>query len=316
MTRLPLVTAIVPTRDRPASLHRALASVRSQTYPALEIVVVDDGSTQPVEPEVVADHPPTRLVRLEPSRGPGAARNAGVEAASGELLAFLDDDDEWLPASVERRVNALIEAGPSFAGAQCGWEMRESGDLRFSFVPDPDRDLQRTLLRRPSMAPSSVLIRKSAFIEAGGFDASLSQYEDWDLWLRVADRYDVTLVPELLVRRELHSDRDLRAIRLYARQQMWERIGPRIERLDPLERRSLKAHHLAELAFIQSELGEYRAARRALAAAWLQQPWSLRHATGIARSVLGNTSLWASAGKVKRVLRRNGGGVEPPVLSW
>src|SRR5262245_21923057 len=107
----PLVSVIVPTRDRPTLLARALASIDAQTFCAGEIIVVDDGSQNPPH-EVIAGFPSVRLIVLPRRGGAAAARNVGIRASRGEFVAFLDDDDAWLPSKLERQVELLAASPP------------------------------------------------------------------------------------------------------------------------------------------------------------------------------------------------------------
>ena len=110
VTGAPLVSAIIPTRHRPQLLERAVASALAQTWSALDVVVVDDAS----EPEMrlpAFEDPRVHVVRLSEPSGPGAARNAGIARARGELIAFLDDDDEWRPDKTARHVQHLLAGG-------------------------------------------------------------------------------------------------------------------------------------------------------------------------------------------------------------
>ena len=207
MSDNPLVSVIIPTRDRPELAARAIRSALAQTYANQEIVVVDDASAVPlVLPPELADDNRVQTVRLDTASGAGRARNAGVRASQGTLLAFLDDDDRWRPAKIERQVRVLSGDGDA-AAVETGYELWDGSRLVERYLPRPDRNLGGELLERPRMQPSTVLIWRSAFVELGGFDPTLLRVQDWDLWVRFADSYQAVALPEVLVDRDA-SDAD------------------------------------------------------------------------------------------------------------
>src|SRR4029077_2815495 len=132
--------------------------------------------------------PRVRILRREEQVGAGAARNAGVSVTRGELIAFLDDDDTWRPTKIERQVEMLAEHDDMDA-VETGYDLWEDERLLVRYVPDVDRDLRATLLAKPCMQPSTVLLRRSAFEALGGFDPMLARVEDWDLWVRFSDSH-------------------------------------------------------------------------------------------------------------------------------
>lgn len=333
-----LVSVIIPTRDRPDSLAQAVRSALGQTHPSIEVWVVDDGSTPPatLPPELAADAR-VELIRLETPIGPPAARNLASERCRGRYLAFLDDDDQWLPEKVERQVEVLVGSPPSVAAVQCGWDFWDGERVIFRFIPDPDRDLPRLLLERPCMAPTSVLMRRNVFDELGRFDPTLRRNEDWDLWLRLADRYEVALMPDVLAVRRGHPGRILGAEELPYRLEMMRRLAPRIAGLPEPEARRVRAGHWVEVASFRSQAGDPWGARRALWTAlrisprsarliadrWMRRirsnarrgRWSILRALRSARrgvrrfragtqTRIGHTALWRAASIGRRRVRR------------
>ena len=157
-------------------LGEALDSAVAQDYPAVEVIVVDDGSTD-ATPEIVAGYPGLHSIR-QPNRGQGAAKNSGVAAARGELIAFLDYDDIWFHAKLSRQVAALA-ARPDAAGALARLEVRlERG------VPHPPW-LTRSR-EYPWFPPSSWLLRRAALDQIGPFEEH-SVNPDFDWMLRARD---------------------------------------------------------------------------------------------------------------------------------
>ena len=202
----PLVSVVIPTYNRAALLREAIASVLRQCYAPLELIVVDDGST---DATVACLRPlrELRIVRQDHTGMPGQARNAGARVARGEYLAFLDSDDLWLPHKLAVQVAAAVAAGDAInhtrerwlRGArvvsQRGQHHRRSGDL---FADS---------LRKCIIGPSTVLLRRAAFEEAGGFREDLEIAEDYELWLRLTARHRVGYVDrESVIKRAGHGD--------------------------------------------------------------------------------------------------------------
>lgn len=209
------VSAIIPTHNRPAFLREAVASVCAQTYRACEIVVVDDGSapaarvaTQRVVDEFARHQDlPIRCI-AQPSCGVSAARNRGVRASRGELLAFLDSDDVWLPEKLARQV-ALFDAVPRTQICQTEeiWLRRGVRVNPPTTHRKPDGDIFLPSLARCLVSPSAVMLRRELFDRVGGFDETLPVCEDYDLWLRIGLSEPVRLIDTpLVLKRGGHAD--------------------------------------------------------------------------------------------------------------
>ena len=193
----PLISVIIPTVRRPQRLWRALASVAAQTYPAVEVVVVNDGgldvSTQVARYRATFGRP-ARSVQLQPNRGLAGARNAGIAAATGELIALLDDDDSWQPNHVAR-LAAGLHANPTAVlayddvlieiedGAEDDVPPHVIGTCHFG------RPYDRAIFDQDDfIPPSAMLFRHAAFLSAGKFDTIIPMCEDWDFLLRLRDQ--------------------------------------------------------------------------------------------------------------------------------
>ncbi len=259
--REPLVTVVVPSRNRPILVTRAVQSILRQTYRAFEVVVVDDGSIPPLElPAEVANDPRVRILSLSPSVGVATARNVGVRAGRGELVAFLDDDDAWRPSKLAREVEVIAGAPPTIGAVECGYDLWDGHRIVERSIPPARRDLRRTLLERPCLQPSTVLMLREAFERAGGFDPSLRRVEDWELWLRFADLYDVAVIPEVLVDRERSQPTD----ELHWYGVLVERLEPRLAALPVGEAARIRAVHMLVQAHLLAREG--RRSETALAA--------------------------------------------------
>jgi glycosyltransferase involved in cell wall biosynthesis len=249
-----LVTVVVPTRDRPELLQRALRSIITQSHTALEVVVVDDGSEPPVSlsPEFARDSR-VRLVRLDIPDGASGARNRGLAEGHGDFITFLDDDDEFTVDRLGDGLEALKASPPSVAAVASGHAGHVDGRQVYLHFPPSGGDLRIALLREPTLSLPTVLIRKSALDEIGHFDSSLDRYEDWDLWLRLTDKYKVVTLEEIHLHRRLHHSAPA-SLRLDLYLIMLRRVGPRIRKLPLSSQVRLWAWHVRFLAYRIAEV--------------------------------------------------------------
>jgi len=192
------VSVVIPARNASATLARAIRSVRAQQLQPDEILVVDDASDDATG--TMAENLGAKTIRLPAHAGAAAARNAGVQAAAGEVIGFLDADDEWLPDKLFRQLPLLADADFVACGARLfSVTGQDLGPLFDGQTPEPGAEAWRGLLARNTVATSCVLVRRRAFDAAGGFDPALEVAEDQDLWIRLALRgrlgyLDATLV--------------------------------------------------------------------------------------------------------------------------
>lgn len=200
----PAVSVVIPTRNRAATLERAVRGVLAQTMGDLEVVVVDDASTDGT-PALLARlaeaDPRVRVERMPEAGGAARARNHGIRVARAEWVAFQDDDDEWLPAKLERQV-AAARGRPEVGLVYCPYRIREADGREMvigGYDPSRPPGARRMIFRRNFLGTPAVLARRSVLLEAGGFDPALPQVEDWDLWIRVAQRTEMAWVSEPLV---------------------------------------------------------------------------------------------------------------------
>lgn len=207
VSSLDTVSVVIPTHDRRALIARAIESVRAQSRPASEILCVDDGSTDDTHRFLADTYPEVRVLR-QPNRGVSAARNAGIQAATGAFIAFLDSDDEWLKKKLERQLQAMKESpGALLCHTNEIW-------IRNGRRVNPMKKHQKfggwifeKALPLCVISPSSVLVDRRLLDEVGLFDESLPACEDYDLWLRVCARFPVLFVDEpLIVKHGGHED--------------------------------------------------------------------------------------------------------------
>jgi glycosyltransferase involved in cell wall biosynthesis len=198
----PLVTVVIPAYNAATTIRRAVDSVLAQTFGNYEIVVVDDGSKDTTS-EIVAgyDNDKVRLLCLPCNKGQSAATNQGVAEAKGELIAFLDADDEWLPSKLEKQLEAL-RGNPAAVMVSCGCRYVDAnGALQREFGIPPDvksSEVWRGLLVASFIAKPCVLARASVLREVGPFDTALIVAEDQDMWIRLSLAGEVEFVREFL----------------------------------------------------------------------------------------------------------------------
>jgi glycosyltransferase involved in cell wall biosynthesis len=202
----PLISVIMPCYNAQAFLREAVACVLDQTYPRVELVVVDDGSTDRSR-EILAGYGDRIVLLRQSNLGPYAARNAGLRAATGDFLAFLDADDYWSLDFLERLSEAL--AGSEAVLAYCGWQNIGATDRSNDPYVPPDYEegnKLEALLQGASPWPiHAALIRRSAIETVGPFDVSLPSCMDYDLWLRLAVARTIVRVPEVLAFYRFHG---------------------------------------------------------------------------------------------------------------
>jgi glycosyltransferase involved in cell wall biosynthesis len=204
----PLVSVVVPTRNRRSLVERAVASALAQRGVPLEVVVVDDASEDGTSGhlEALAD-PRVRVVRQPEPVGVSRARNAGLAAANAPWVAFLDDDDLWAPDRVRAQIDEL--ARRTDASWACCASVVVDAALRIVGAQHPPRpeSLPQKLLRYNAVpgGASAVLARTALVRELGGFDPELRILADWDLWIRLVLRSPLACVDRPLVAYVLHG---------------------------------------------------------------------------------------------------------------
>ncbi len=204
----PLVSVIIPTHNRPEHLRRALLSVVNQTYSEVEIIVVDDASSQDLKGMVKElSNPCVTFIRHQTNRGASAARNTGLNAAQGKYINFLDDDDELMPSKIEKQI-ALLEgthndAGMIYSGYCYGLE--RTGEIIHRSMPTHSGDVFVRFLHSNFIVMHAALVRRECVEKVGGLDESLPGCQDWDLWLRVSREFKCANLEEVLATVWVHG---------------------------------------------------------------------------------------------------------------
>lgn len=203
----PLVSVVMPTRNRAAFLKRAVDSVLAQTETRIELIIVDDASTDNT-PDVIAQLVSVdcriKCVRNDSPAGGGGARNVGIRAGVGQWVAFIDDDDEWLPQKLELQL-ARLACNPEAVACSCGYEQHfPSGKIKKIQLRDHP-SLDDLLIGSVLGGASMCICSRRVLEEIGAYDTSLRSGQDWDLWTRLREQGEIVVSQEVLVRYQAHD---------------------------------------------------------------------------------------------------------------
>ncbi len=206
MSSEPLVSVVLPTFNRAHSLPRAMRSVLDQSYRNLELIVIDDVSTDDTErvvAAIAAGDSRVRFVRRERNGGAAAARNTGIRQARGDFIAFQDSDDELLDCKLARQVPALQAGGDGKVLCVSSYLVYQQGTRGASWLLGRDSmtypdDLRRQALVTFFFTTPTWLARAQTLRDLGGFDETMRCWEDWELALRVVSRGDVAMIDDAL----------------------------------------------------------------------------------------------------------------------
>lgn len=200
----PLVSVVIPTYNRANIIDKAIDSVLDQTYENLEVVVVDDGSTDNTEEVVTAyDDPRVRYIPLEENQGANVARNTGIKEAKGEFIAFQDSDNIWDEEKIEKQVKAYMNSPEDHKVVftiVCG-NLRKGGKI---YVPEKwatprNGDIHNTIRKGSCVSTQGIFTKKSCLEKVGYFDEEFPRLQDWELAFRLSKHYKFKLVDEVMV---------------------------------------------------------------------------------------------------------------------
>jgi glycosyltransferase involved in cell wall biosynthesis len=196
-------SVIIPTYNRAALLPRAMSSVLGQNYQKFDLWIVDDGSSDDT-PEIVREFQSRESGRIHyvrtDNRGVSAARNLGAQLSGGQWLAFLDSDDEWLPAKLEKQ-RQFIQENPEIKivhGEELWIRRGKRVNAKKIHQKSGGRIFQRCL-KLCLLSPSAVILRRDLYQELGGFDENFPVCEDYDLWLKITARHQVGFILDPII---------------------------------------------------------------------------------------------------------------------
>mgnify|MGYP001362932843 FL=1 len=193
------ISVVIPSYNRKEFLKRSIDSAINQTKKPLEIIVVDDGSTDGTEAMIKSDYDFVKFIKQK-NKGVSAARNIGIKVSIGEWICFLDSDDEWKKDKLEKQIN-VMKSNPGYKFFHSN-EIWIKNGLRINQKKKHKKyggDIFDKCLDMCRISPSSVMIDKTVFDEVGNFNEYLVVCEDYELWLRICDKYRVFFIDEPLI---------------------------------------------------------------------------------------------------------------------
>jgi len=200
----PAVSVIIPTYNCSGFLAESIRSVLAQTFGSLEVVVVDDGSTDDTAEVVAGFESRVRYVHQNNS-GTAAARNTGIRNARADVIAFLDHDDLWLPGKLEQQMPVLT-SDTAIGMVFCGRQFFNTYTGEITSIHPAEAELGvHDFLAHDTIALQSAIVPRSVFERVGLFDETLLGTDDWEMCIRIAERYRVVGVPDVLVNIRGHS---------------------------------------------------------------------------------------------------------------
>lgn len=203
---MPRVSVIIPTYNRSELLVKAVSSVLDQSFGDFELLVIDDCSTDDTRAKIEGiGNSRVAYFRNPENKGVSGSRNFGIERSRGEFIAFLDDDDEWLPEKLEKQVG-ILDNSPSNLGLVYTGSLSvdlATGSLIETTIPRYKGDVLNDLAVLNFIPTSSVLIRRECFTKIGLFDENLSYGEDFDLWIRISTEFLIDYIRDPLL---IHKD--------------------------------------------------------------------------------------------------------------
>lgn len=194
----PLVSVIVPTYNRVYLFPKTIKSILDQDYQNIELLVVDDGSSDNTS-DVIKENKDSRIIYIKKqNRGPASARNFGIKKAKGKYIAFCDDDDIFLPGKLKRQI-IFLEENSHLAFCYTNGIIVQNGERR-RFLPKlTQNSLSKLLFENSQILTPSVVAKTKIVKNLGGFSESIRFCEDYDLWLRIAQKYPFDFIDKIYV---------------------------------------------------------------------------------------------------------------------
>jgi glycosyltransferase involved in cell wall biosynthesis len=300
----PLVSVILPTHNRALILPRAIESVLTQTYDNIELIIVDDCSTDETR-EVVSALSDLRVtyLRLEENAGGSGARNRGIAIAKGEFIAFQDDDDEWLPHKLNKQMEVFLSGSPNLGLVYTGIIVVQNG-FESRVVPKHRGMIFELQVREDHiLCTATWLAKKSCFNDkrVGRFDERLPARQDYDMSLRLSKHYAVDFCNECLVRvyRDMESSISTNTVkRVEGHLMVLDKINNSIE-MGSMKRRKVNSSHYYSIATYCQSRRSIQESRRFLTMALKQWPLNIRALVFLALLLMGDEDI-----KIYKVLRR------------
>jgi glycosyltransferase involved in cell wall biosynthesis len=285
---MPLVSVILTSYHHAPYLRQAIESVLAQSLQDIEVIAIDDASTDD-SPAILQEYADRlKVVQHEANRGTYATLNEGIALARAPFIALLNSDDLWLPSKLEKQLakigsdtrTGLVHTG--FRAIDAAGNPIEGNPLGVRFHPNPQGDLLAELLTRNLFITSSVLFRRECVERCGWFEEHLFGMGDWDMWLRIAQYYRIGYVPEALTLYRIHGKNTMyQRERMFA-DDLWiheERIRKRVPELlkhDGWRMRRALGIALAALGVLYSQAGDHVRARESFCQSLRYHPLRLK----------------------------------------
>jgi glycosyltransferase involved in cell wall biosynthesis len=236
-----LVSAILPTYNRAEYVGGAIDTALEQTHDEMEVVVVNDGSTDGTAERLAAyaDDDRVRVRHNEENRGISVSMNRAADLADGEFVCVLNDDDRWHREKVEKQLAVFEEADEEVGIVYTGGVVKQGESVVRVYRPERRGDIYPEVIARFGLHPHSSHIFRSECFELGGFDPDFPRGVDWDHCIRLAREYEFEYVDERLVERIFHTDNISQQLThgIEVNQLIWEKYGDEIRKYPAIERR-------------------------------------------------------------------------------
>jgi len=262
VTNLVKVSVIIPTYDRAHLLHRSIQSALNQTCKDLEVLIVDDGSTDETFDAVKPffRYPQVRYLRHETNKGHQAARNTGIKNARGEYIAFLDSDDTWIPQKIELQLDAILKRGDDYVVLSLFVEQRDGLETR-RFEREYEGYVYPEMLASDGPAYGSMLVPREGLLRIGLLDESIVAFADWDTCISLSRLFRFTTVNQKCVnyyKDEPDSITTNALAKAFAYQYIVEKNQDEMLRVIG---RSGLARHFKNIALISDDAGDFNRCR-------------------------------------------------------
>ena len=258
-----LVSAILPTYNRADYVSGAIETVLEQSHDEIEVVVVDDGSTDDTDERLAAyaEDDRVRVRHNEENRGISASMNRAADLADGEFICVLNDDDRWHEEKVEKQLAAFERAGEDVGIVYTGGVVKQGERVVRVYRPERRGDIYPEVIARFGLHPHSSHMLRAECFELGGFDPDFPRGVDWDHCIRLAREYEFEYVDERLVERIFHTNNISQQLThgVEVNRMVWEKYREEIERYPDIERR-LREKQCRAHARVALERGQRRRA--------------------------------------------------------
>lgn len=260
-----MVSVVIPTYKRSDTLDRAIHSVLAQTYKDMEILVVDDnevGSSESKRVKVIVDSikdSRVRLVTQDKHINGAVARNVGIKESQGVYVAFLDDDDEWLPTKIEQQVEYL-NTHKEVDGVTCLYKLYMNGEVIHTCRKYTGEDLQfKVLSRQVAILTSTFLCRKETLLKSGAFNPSLRRHQDLQLFTDFLNYGTIEPIPKYLVKLYAESDINRPNIERFIqiKKEFFDSVCKTLSLYDKKSRKRIMNAHYFEIVHDAIQQGHY-----------------------------------------------------------